>query len=157
MDILSIIDSLKEVGLGNITVLFILFLSFVQITPIKINPWSRFFNWLGRTINKDVLAELKIVKEDLSGVHKELDSMKEKADEREANATRNRILRFDDELRRKIEHSEEFWNQTLDDVTSYRRYCSERGEEKYPNSKAEAAMINIEETYHVCKKENKFI
>ena len=97
MDILSIIESLKDFGFGNLTVIAIIFLSLVQITPIKINPWSRFFNWLGRTINKDVLAELKIVKEDLSGVHKELDSMKEAEEVREANAARNRILRFDDE------------------------------------------------------------
>lgn len=155
MDILSIIESFKEFGFGNLTVIAIIFLSLVQITPIKINPWSRFFNWLGRTINKDVLAELKIVKEDLSGVHKELDSMKEAEEVREANAARNRILRFDDELRRKIEHSEEFWSQTLDDVTFYRNYCDSN--DKYPNSKADAAMKNIEETYHEVKKENRFI
>lgn len=155
MDILSIIDSLKEVGLGNIAVLFILLLSIVQIAPIQIDPWTKFFSWIGKTINKDVLAELKIVKEDLSGVHKELDSMKEAEEVREANAARNRILRFDDELRRKIDHSEEFWDQTLDDVTFYRGYCDSHA--KYPNSKADYAMKNIEETYHEVKKENKFI
>lgn len=155
MDILSIIESLKEFGFGNLTVIVIIFLSLVQIVPIKINPWTKFFGWIGQTINKDVLAELKIVKEDLSGVHKELDSMKEAEEVREANAARNRILRFDDELRRKIEHSEEFWSQTLDDVTFYRNYCDSN--DKYPNSKADVAMKNIEETYHEVKKENRFI
>ena len=156
MDILSLIESLKEFGFGNLTVIVIIFLSLVQIVPIKINPWTKFFKWIGSIINGEVLVEIKEIRDDLSGVHKELDGMKEQADEREANATRNRILRFDDELRRKIEHSEEFWNQTLDDCDSYRKYCSAKGN-NYPNSKAEAAMINIEETYHVCKKENKFI
>lgn len=155
MDILSIIDSLKEIGLGNITVLFVLFLSIVQIAPIQIDPWTTFFSWIGKTINKDVLAELKTVKEDLNGVHKELDSMKEAEEVREANAARNRILRFDDELRRKIDHSEEFWDQTLDDVTFYRSFCDSH--DKYPNSKADYAMKNIEVTYHEVKKENKFI
>lgn len=156
MDLTSLLETLKTFGLGNATVLLVVFLSLIQITPIKINPWTKFFKWIGSIINGEVLTEIKEIRDDLSGVHKELDSMKEKADEREANATRNRILRFDDELRRKIEHSEEFWNQTLDDVTSYRNFCNEKGD-NYPNSKAEAAMTNIEETYHVCKKENKFI
>lgn len=155
MELTTLVEQLKSVALGNYAIIFIVIISLIQIAPIRIDPWTTFFSWIGKTINKDVLAEFKTVKEDLNGVHKELDSMKEAEEVREANAARNRILRFDDELRRKIDHSEEFWDQTLDDVTFYRNYCDSN--DKYPNSKADVAMKNIEETYHVCKKENKFI
>lgn len=155
MDLLEIWKILEGVGLGNIVVIAIAFLSLIQITPIKINPWSRFFKWMGKLINGEVMDSLKGVKEDLESVHKEIDNMKEKEEIREANNLRNRILRFDDELRRKVDHSEESFNQALDDVSSYLDYCGKH--EGYHNAKADVAMQNIKDTYAVCKKENKFI
>lgn len=155
MDLMKILEALKGVGLGNIVVIGAVLLSLVQITPLKINPWSHFFKWMGKLINGEVMDSIKDIKDDLDGVHKELESMKEKEELRDANNARNRILRFDDELRRKVEHSEEFYNQILDDVSFYRRYCNDH--ESYPNAKADSAMQNIEDTYHKCKNENKFI
>lgn len=155
MDLMKILDSLKGVGLGNVVIIGVVLLSLVQIAPIKIDPWSRFFKWIGKLVNNDVMEEVKSIKEDLGNIHKELDETNDREERREANNTRNRILRFDDELRRKIDHSEEFFTQILDDVTFYRTYCD--GHKSYPNDKADSAMQNIREVYDKCKKENKFI
>lgn len=155
MDLISIWKTLEGVGLGNLVVIIVAFLSLVQITPIKINPWSRFFKWVGKLINGEVMDSLKSVKQDLESVHKEIDNMKEKEEIREANNLRNRILRFDDELRRKVDHSEESFNQALDDVSSYLDFTGKH--EGYHNAKADVAMQNIKDTYAVCKRENKFI
>lgn len=152
MDIMKLLETLST---GDMALFAILILSLIQVAPLKIDPWTKLFQWAGKTINHQVLDELGVIKKDLTGVHEELDEMKKEAEVREANAARNRILRFDDELRRKIEHSEEFWDQTLDDVSFYRQFCDDN--KKYPNSKADAAMQNIEEIYHECKKEDKFI
>ena len=155
MDLVKIWGLLEGVGLGNLVVIGVVLLSLVQVAPIKIDPWSRFFKWVGKLINGEVMTEIKAIKEDLGNVHKELDTMKKEEDIRDANNTRNRILRFDDELRRKVDHSEEFFNQALEDVSNYREFCDNN--KSYPNAKADSAMKNIEETYHDCKKNNKFI
>ena len=155
MDLFKLAEMLKGVGLGNVLIIGVAVLSLIQITPLKIDPWSKFFKVIGKMVNGEVMTELKSVRDDLDGVHKELDTMKDTEERRDADAARNRILRFDDELRRKIDHSEEFFNQALEDVTFYRTYCSQH--DTYPNAKADSAMRNIEDTYNMCKHENKFI
>ena len=148
MDLVKVWQQLQGVGLGNVVVIGIIVLSLIQIAPLKLDPWSHFFKWVGKIINGDVMKEI-------DGLKKDVNEMKKHEAELEANNERNRILRFDDELRRKIDHSEEFFDQILDDVSSYRRYCLQNKD--YPNSKAESAMKNIEDTYRRCKQENKFI
>ena len=140
---------------GNEWWICILILSLIQITPIKLNPWSALFKWVGKIINGEVMTEIKSIKEDLGAVHTEIDNMKKKSEAKEADAARNRILRFDDELRLKVDHSQEYFEQMLDDVDFYRNYANLNKD--YPNCKAEDAMNHIVEVYHECKAGNKFI
>jgi len=155
MDLIKIAGMLKGVGLGNVVVIGVVLLSLIQITPLKLNPWSHFFKWVGKLINGEVMESIKGIQKDLEGVHEELDQMKSTEKRREAINCRNRILRFDDELRRKVDHSEEFFTQILEDVTTYRSYCESH--KSFPNARADSAMRNIEETYSQCRKDNKFI
>jgi len=155
MNLTNILNELKGVGIGNVVTIGIALLSIIQISPIKIDPWSKFFKLIGRMINGEVMDEIKSLKTDLVDVHKELDDINETSGRRDADAARNRILRFDDELRRKVDHSEEFFDQILDDITFYRKYCNEH--DSYPNAKANSAMRNIETVYDICREENKFI
>ena len=37
----------------------VLFLSFVEVSKIKINPWTRLFNWLGNLLFSGIRAEMK--------------------------------------------------------------------------------------------------
>lgn len=156
MNLQDIVQFLKGVGLGNLIVIVGLLLSLIQIAPIKIDPWSKLFKWVGKIINGSVMDELKGIKEDLANVHAELDNVKEREEEREANSTRYRILRFDDELRQHIDHSEEHFTQILADVDKYKKYCDAH-KDGYVNSKADSAMENIRTTYDDVKKYNKFI
>lgn len=151
MDLSKIADLIR----GNEWWLAIVLLSLIQITPIKVNPWSALFKWIGKLLNGEIMNEIKSIKTDLNAVHTEIDAMQKKQEAKEADAARNRILRFDDELRLKIDHSQEYFDQMLLDIDFYRGYCEQnRG---YPNSKAEDAMNHIIEVYHECKSANKFI
>lgn len=98
--------------------------------------------------NSEVLAALKSIKDKIAGIESRMD--KENADE-----ARRNILAFDDELRRDIDHSEESFNQVLQDIKFYRDYC--RTHTDYENDRASAAMSHIRETYQRVKNENKFI
>lgn len=98
--------------------------------------------------NSEVLAALESIKDKIVGIESRMD--KENAD----NARRN-ILSFDDELRRGMEHSEESFNQVLQDIKYYRNFC--RTHADYENDKATSAITHIRETYQRVKNENKFI
>lgn len=98
--------------------------------------------------NSEVLAKLKSIADKIAGIESRLD--KENADD-----ARRNILSFDDELRRGLDHSEESFNQVLQDIKFYRQYC--RAHADYENDKATSAIEHIRETYQRVKNENKFI
>ena len=114
--------------------ILILLLTLIQVTPLKLNPWSTIAKALGKALTVDVLDKL---------------------DENTASTCRYRLIRFDDELRHHVKHTEEHFGQILDDITTYERYCKEHP--NYPNSKAVLAIENIKETYSKCRKENGFL
>lgn len=156
----------EVISIGDVTGVAFLFLSAVQISPIKINPWTWLAKWFGRSINGDVIKrqdnlEKKFderqdeFEKKLDGVHKELDDLRDREERKAADEARNRILRFADELRLHMKHSKEFFENILEDIDSYLCYC--RGHDSYPNSKADAAIKFILEVYEQLVKENDFI
>ena len=95
-----------------------------------------------------ILAAIAELAEKITGIEKRMD--KESAD-----AARRNILIFDDELRIGTPHSEEAYNQVLDDCNYYERYCRENS--AYSNSKCTSACENIKQTYQIVKHEDRFI
>lgn len=75
----------------------------------------------------------------------------------ESNATnaRIRILGFSDEIMHSVLHSEESFNQALQDITEYEKYCDRHPE--YKNARAKVAIANIQGTYERCVKEGSFL
>lgn len=106
----------------------------IQIAPIKINPWSTILRVVGRALNGEVVDLLN---------------------EREANSCRYRILRFDDEIRHNQKHTKEHFDQMLEDIDGYERYCYTHP--NYKNSKAVHAIANIKNTYSECAQDNTFL
>lgn len=66
-----------------------------------------------------------------------------------------RILRFADELRRDVKHSESSSIRFWIDVSDYERYCAEHPE--YKNSKAVNAIAEIDKVYQKCMEKNSFL
>jgi len=109
-------------------------LTLVQVAPIRINPWSAIARAIGKALNAD---------------------LNEKMEANEAKTARYRILRFDDEIRHKIRHSKEHFDQIIEDVDTYERYCQDHP--RFPNGKAVSATDNVKRTYEKCKAENSFL
>lgn len=128
---------LKELITGGGGLLLIL-LTLVQIAPIKINPWSAIAKAVGRAINADVTKELGEIKEKLDN-HVTMD------DRRTADGHRARILHFNNELLREVNHTEEEFNEVLAEIDAYERYCAEHPE--YPNNRAIHAIGNIKRVF----------
>ena len=128
---------LKEIFMGGGGVLVVL-LTLVQIAPAKVNPWSAIAKAVGRAVNADVAKELCEIK-------KKLDDHVTMDDRRTADGHRTRILHFNNELLRSIDHTEEEFNEVLAEIDAYEEYCEEHPE--YPNNRAVLAIENIRSNY----------
>lgn len=141
------LELLKEIGLyggGGLAII----LTLIQISPIKINPWTWLARTIGRAINGEVLERVAALGEDVK-------NNKADDDEQWVSLSRSHILRFGDELRRGVPHSKEHFDQILLDISKYERYCENHPE--YPNGKAIATITQIKKTYQKCLEENNFL
>ena len=127
----------KEILLEGGGLLFAL-LSLVEIAPVKWNPWSALAKALGRAVNADLLKELSATKAALEE-HIRLD------DERNADAHRAKILAFNTELLRGIDHTREDFIEVLAEIDQYESYC--RAHPDYKNNRARHAVANIGRVY----------
>ena len=75
--------------------------------------------------------------------------------EKDAKASRRRILRADDEIRIGIKHSKDFFEDVLRDIDSYEEYCDTHPH--FKNRCAESAIQNVADTYNRCKAQNDFL
>lgn len=80
--------------------------------------------------------------------------LKETMDERDAILARTHILRFNDEILNNVEHSHEYFCQTLDDLKTYEDYCSKHP--SFANGRTVQAADNIKRTYERLFDNHKF-
>ena len=120
--------------------LLVLAMTLIQITPIKLNPWTAIAKLLGRAINGDVLDELDNVK-------CKLEVYIDSSEQRDAEMHRRNILHFNNELIRQKEHTKEEYVEILGEIDAYRRYCDSHPD--YQNSGAVHAVAHIERTYDI--------
>lgn len=113
-------------------------MTLVQWLPIKIDPWTWLARKIGRAINGEVMERME-------KLEKTVEANQAVADERDAKATRIRILRFGDEILHGQEHSKEHFDQILLDITEYQQYCKDHPD--FKNNMTEMTTHKILETY----------
>ena len=138
--------NINEVVAGGGVVIVIMTL--IQITPIRIDPWSSIARAIGRAINGEVIQKVEKLNLDLL-------EMKAVEDERDAIYARTEILRFGDELYINTRHTKERFNQILSDITKYEKYCSAHPD--FQNDQAVMTITNIKETYQKCLEKHNFL
>lgn len=142
----------KDILLSGGGLLFIL-MTLVQITPIKVNPWSalgkqalRLFQAIGKAFNSGVLNELVKIKASQQEMQRRLDEHIKIDDERNADEHRLRILRFNNELLRDIPHTQEDFIEVLAEIDFYEDFCDTHPE--YKNNRAVLAIAHIKKVYN---------
>ena len=120
----------------------------IQITPVKLDPWSWLAKAIGKAINADVLAKL-------GEVEKRLDKHITVDDQRAADGNRTRILHFNNELVRNLKHTKEEFVEILAEIDAYEEYC--RSHPEYPNNRAVIAIDHVREVYKERLKKNDFL
>ena len=114
-------------------ILFVV-LTLVQVAPIKVNPWTALGRSIGRVLNKEVM---------------------DKIEEGNAKNARYRIIRFNDEVKHDVKHTEEHFDQIIEDIDTYENYCSDHPH--FPNGKAVHSIANIRKIYDKCSDEHSFL
>jgi hypothetical protein len=128
---MKLTELLNQLNLGNLSILLFLMLSLVEISPIKINPWSALCKWLQKQLSLDE------IKEDLM------------------DSRRTRIIRFDDELIEKRPHRKDMFDAILVDCDKYEKFCQTH--HGYINSVANDSIRHIKEVYAELKREDAFL
>ena len=125
--------TLKEILEAGGGILFVV-LTLVQVAPIKVNPWTELGRSIGRVLNKEVM---------------------DKIEEGNAKNARYRIIRFNDEVKHDVKHTEEHFDQIIEDIDTYENYCSDHP--RFPNGKAVHSISNIRKIYDKCSDEHSFL
>lgn len=120
-------------------------LSLVEVSPIKINPWSGLAKWLGRAFNAEVLADLKAVQKAQQDTRSALDKHQAADDEYKAECHRAALLAFNTSLLRGELHTQEDFFDAFRHIDKYEAYCREHP--GYKNNRATHAISNIGRVY----------
>ena len=132
---LNEITSLAEYGFFG---LLIILVGLIRIPTLEINFWAFLARSVGRAINAEVIEDVITVQE-LEAIRR----------------VRQQILRFNDEILFNRKHSQEHFEEILDDINIYEKFCQTHDD--YKNNKAEFAINNIKRTYDRCLQEKDFL
>lgn len=141
--------------IGYLAGIIVVLSTFIEITPVKINPVSAALNWLGKKINREMIARVDELEKKMDAMAKVQNEMEERFAEKDAINSRVRILRFSDELRRDVRHSKESFEQTLADIDEYEHYCDKHPD--FKNNKTMTAKERIKSAYDSCMSKDNFL
>ena len=127
-------EYLSQITVGQWAFVLAVLATVVELVPIKINPWRWLLGIIGKALTKDI---------------------SDKLEQKDAEDARNHILRFGDEIKNKVRHSEEYFNQILDDITKYEQYCDQHPD--FKNARTMATKQIIKDVYAKCLKEKDFL
>ncbi len=148
----KLIETLSTVSVGQVLAggagVIALASVFIEITPVKINPVSKFLAWLGRKINGEVISKVDKLEEQIT-------TMQKVNDEQEAINCRYRILRFGDEVKHGTRHSQEHFEQILADIDAYEIFCKDHKD--FKNNKTRVTTERILDVYRECVETDDFL
>lgn len=105
--------------------------------------------------NGEMKAQLDEAKKQVVSVQKTLDVHIREDEEAKARNQRYRILRFYDEICDHIKHSESHFEDILDDIDDYEKYCETHPE--FKNNRGKVAMEYIKKVYSKVKASGGFL
>ena len=140
---------------GSGTGALIVILTLIQITPIKINPWSWLAGKLGKVMNKEVIDKVDKLEKHIGDLEKKIDAEHDSMDEYKARQSRGRILRFGDEIRNQQMHTKEHFDDVLTDIDSYEQYCNKHKD--FKNGISVQTIKYIKKVYDKRLEKNDFL
>lgn len=119
----------------------------VEISPIKINPWSSVLRWIGRVINADVVQRLQRLEE-------RADEQRMSIDENEMDRIRWEVLDFANACRNHVRHTKDEFQHIIALNGKYHRLLEKY---KMENGVFDAEYDYILELYKELQRNNEFL
>lgn len=136
--------------LSKITPVLAILSIVIEITPIKINPWSWFAKKILHAVNRELVDKV-------DNLNKEVSDLKESVDERDAKTARAKILEFGDDLifQPERKHSKDRFDDVMQHITEYEEYCDQHP--NFKNHMTETTTKLIIDTYEKCMRDHSFL
>ncbi len=128
--------------------LVVILLGLVKIPKVDLNLWTILARTLGRAMNGELV-------EKVNKISNELEAHIKRTEEERINQVRQRIIRFSDEVMYDTGHSQEHYNDILEDINKYEKYCKSHPD--FVNNKAVMAIDTIKEAYQYCVDNHDFL
>lgn len=140
---MNILEIVKET-LTSPSVIIIGALSLIEIVPVKIDPWTKLFAWIGHSISDAVVGDIK---GDLAEFKRDFEQTK-------ANDMRWNILNFANSCRRGEKHGKDEWRHVMSQIAEYEEYTAEKG---IVNGVIDEDSKFLRELYHNRNLKNDFL
>lgn len=119
---------------------------FIEISPIKINPFTFIMKWLGDCLNKKT-------REQLTSISKQLNDVSNRIDKIEINDMRSAILNFQNACTIR-KHTREEFEHIIDLHSQYEQIIKEKGIE---NGRVDLAFDYISKLYEKSLENHSFL
>lgn len=126
----------------------------VEVSKIKINPWSKLFECFSNIL-------MKSIKQELDSMNVKIDELKEKSektatviDDNEVWRLRHEILSFANSCKNKKRHTKDEFEHILEAHDRYNDIIKKRG---IPNGVMDVEHAYIRDLYRHCLEENSFL
>lgn len=129
---------------GPICLVFLIALTLLQISPIKINPWSAILKWLGKQLNTDVLVKMDALEKRIDAVEEGQKEHIRESKEDELKTRRARIIDFGSSILRGVNYHKEKFDFMINECDSYEEYCKKND---IKNGVATASISEIRRIY----------
>lgn len=144
-DILALVEFKDGVSIGSLVL--ILLLTVIQISPVKVNPWDTILHWIGDRLNSNITKKV-------NSLEKKLDKHIAESAERDLKDTRAQILSFCNSCMNGTRHSKEQFDFIVKQCDDYETYIAEND---IRNGVIESAMKEIRRLYDKCIQNNSFL
>ena len=128
--------------------------TFVEVSKIKINPWSSLFKWIGKKMNEEVMEEIKDLKKSDEEICKKQAEIERQQAIDTADTIKAEVFNFYNECKRGLKHSEAEFNHI---VQQKKKYLAIIEVTKEPNGVYEAEYEYIMEIFKEAMAKNDFL
>ena len=147
-------EQVLEWVLHNIVQICLVLSVFIQIAPIKINPWSHLFKWIGKLINSESDKKIDEVIKKVDLLKQELTEAQKSIDENEKDRIRWEILDFATSCRNGQQHTQD---EFLHIITLNDKYRQLLAKTKETNGVFDVEYEYIKNLYAEKQKTNDFL
>ena len=131
----------------NLWTIIIVVSIFIQITPIKVNPWSALFKWIGKTITGNACSKIDGLIEKVEKIEKDVKT-------NEKDRIRWEILDFANSCRNDRKHTRDEFQHIVALNDKYKRLLKETGDS---NGVFEVEYNYIQDLYAERLEKNDFL